>query len=148
MTYSSKTWGCKLQIGVCKNLVLEVGVPSNNPLALLICTPIQNISHWKCFMEVHLVSGVSHTLAYCTFSSPNNLHIRKLFHFHNLFRVLKSIRFWQSKSNNVRMTKRGRPRRMATWWGPLRQRDWWPSRSASQGWRVNFGGALVGMLWL
>jgi hypothetical protein len=31
---------------VCKNLVLEVDVLSNNPLALLICKPIPNISHF------------------------------------------------------------------------------------------------------
>jgi hypothetical protein len=60
VTYNSKTWGCKLEIGVCKNLVLEVDVPSNNPLALLICKLIPNISH---FLHGSVLgeSGFSHT---------------------------------------------------------------------------------------
>lgn len=83
-------------------------------------------------MEVHLVSRVfSHTLAYRTFSSPNNLHIRKLFHFHNLFIVFMTI-----KSNNVRMTKRGRPKRGWQLEGPPQAKGFMAFTSASQGWRV------------
>jgi hypothetical protein len=64
------------------------------------------------------------------FSSPNNLHIRKTFHFHNLFIVLKSIHLWQSKATMWEWPKGIDQRGWATWW-PLRIRDLWPVRFIS-----------------